>query len=378
MKPLKLLFLINFTALLLSFIGNCSTVIVRSWDPPHKSKPVDRVRVLLGKSNSDITLKTDGMIKVYDVNDLIIKKAIDSITIDSQNLRAKIRLSFEKNEFNFKGISYRGTAEIIPDSNGAMVVNIVPLETYLIAVVPSEMPANWPEEALKAQAVCARTYVVNEILNSGNRPYDVDATTNSQVYGGMEKENPRSDKAVNETKGILAVFDGYPIKSFFHSNSGGVTEKPENVWGGERLEYLASVKDDYSKTAKNFAWKETIPKNSMNEKLSSLGVGDIRDIQVLGRTPSGRVDLLEIDGSEKSVKVKGNDFRKLIGQTVVKSLRFGIKKDVDGFFIKGLGFGHGVGMSQWGSYGMARENYSYTDILQYYFKGIDLARVIEK
>ncbi len=359
-------------------LANCSTMIVKSWEPPYKSRSVDKVRVSLGKTDSDITLKTDGMIKVFDVNDLIIKKGIDSITIDPSNLRAKIRLSFEKSQFNYKGVNYRGIVEIHPESGSALVVNVLPLEDYLLAVVPSEMPANWPEEALKAQAICARTYAVNEILKTGNRRvYDVDATTNSQVYGGMDKENPRTDKAVQDTKGILAVYDGNPIQSFFHSNSGGVTEKPENVWG-QKIDYLTSVESKYCKDAKNYSWKEIVSNSTMNQKLATLGVGDVKDIQVLGRTASGRVDMLEVSGSDRSVKVKGTDFRKLLGANFLKSLRFGIKKDLEGFFIKGLGFGHGVGLSQWGSYGMAKDDYTYAEILHYYFKGIDLARVVEK
>ncbi|MBE7412678.1 MAG: SpoIID/LytB domain-containing protein [Leptospiraceae bacterium] len=367
-----------FTIIFVLGITNCSTLIIKTWEPPFKSRSVDKIRVSLGKTNSDIFIKTDGMIKVFDINDLLIKKSIDSITIDPSNLKAKIRLSFEKSQFNYKGVNYRGIIEIHPDIEGVVVVNILRLEDYLLAVVPSEMPANWPEEALKAQAICARTYAVNEILKTGNkRVYDVDATTNSQVYGGIDKENPKTDKAVRDTKGILAVYEGNPIQSFFHSNSGGVTEMPENVWG-QKVDYLTSVESKYCKEAKNYSWKEIVSNSTMNQKLANLGVGDIKDIQVLGRTSSGRVDMLEVSGKDRSVKVKGTDFRKLLGANFLKSLRFGIKKDLEGFFIKGVGFGHGVGLSQWGSYGMAKDDYSYSEILHYYYKGIDLARVIEK
>lgn len=361
-----------YSIILTVFLTNCSGLMIKKWEPPRN---VETVRVLLDKTSGKIILKTKGIFTVYDVNQLVIKKGIDSIIIDPGSLKARIRLTADNNFFTYKGKNYRGEFYLIPEQNGKVdVIDVVKLEEYLYSVVPSEMPASWPLEALKAQAVCARTYAVKEMLNHKTKSFDLNADTSSQMYTGMQKEQTKSVQAVKDTSGILAVYDGEPIQSFFHSNSGGITEKPENLWGN-KVPYLTSVKSPYCKVGQNYSWKTTISQSTINDKLQKYGVGNVEKIIVLGRTSSDRVDLLEIHGSNKTIKFKGKDFRDLFGGTIIKSLRFGIKKDLNGFYVKGLGFGHGIGLSQWGSYSMAKEDHSFKDILKYYFKGISLAKI---
>ncbi|TGK13490.1 SpoIID/LytB domain-containing protein [Leptospira kmetyi] len=353
----------------------CNTVIIRPWTPPYKSRSVHEVRVLLGKTEGDLQIRGEGIISVYDANDLLIKKGIDIISLDSSRLKAPIRFVGENAGLEHKSLKVRGAIHLIPQSQGpALIVNVLPLEEYLYAVVPSEVPYGWPMEALKAQAICARTYAVREILNKKNALYDVEATVNSQVYGGIEKEHPSTTKAVQDTTGVLAVFEENPIQAFFHSNSGGKTETPENVWGGKRIPYLSTVASEFDRAGDNFYWKETISQELINSKFSNLKLGEIQSIQVLSRTASGRVDLMELSGSEGSSRIRGKEFRQTLGAPV-RSLRFGIQKEGNGYLVKGMGSGHGVGLSQWGSFGMAKENYNYVEILRHYYPGTDLARI---
>ncbi len=353
----------------------CNTVIIRAWTPPYKSRPVHEIRVLLGKIEGELQIRGDGVISVYDANDLLIKKGIDIISLDSSRLKAPIRFVSQKTSLEFKSHKVRGSIHIIPQSQGpALVINVLPLEEYLLAVVPSEVPYSWPMEALKAQAICARTYAVREILNKKNALYDVEATTNSQVYGGIEKEHPFTTKAVQDTTGVMAVFEENPIQAFFHSNSGGKTETPENIWGGKKIPYLSTVSSDFDRAGENFYWKEIVSQDLINSKFSNLKLGEIQSIQVLSRTSSGRVDLMELNGTEGTSRIRGKEFRQTLGAPV-RSLRFGIQKESNGFLIKGMGSGHGVGLSQWGSFGMAKENYNYIEILRYYYPGTDLARI---
>ncbi|EMI61016.1 SpoIID/LytB domain-containing protein [Leptospira noguchii] len=370
-KKIILLFILSMILL----ETGCNTVIIRAWTPPYKSRPVHEIRVLLGKIEGELQIRGDGVISVYDANDLLIKKGIDIISLDSSRLKAPIRFVSQNTSLEFKSHKVRGSIHIIPQSQGpALVINVLPLEEYLLAVVPSEVPYSWPMEALKAQAICARTYAVREILNKKNALYDVEATTNSQVYGGIEKEHPFTTKAVQDTTGVMAVFEENPIQAFFHSNSGGKTETPENIWGGKKIPYLSTVSSDFDRAGENFYWKEIVSQDLINSKFSNLKLGEIQSIQVLSRTSSGRVDLMELNGTEGTSRIRGKEFRQTLGAPV-RSLRFGIQKESNGFLIKGMGSGHGVGLSQWGSFGMAKENYNYIEILRYYYPGTDLARI---
>ncbi|PJZ47929.1 SpoIID/LytB domain-containing protein [Leptospira saintgironsiae] len=369
----------RLSTIILSFLilaaWGCNTVIIRPWNAPNAIKTSEKIRVFLGKAESDLMIKADGVIFVYDVNDLLIKRAYDMISLDAKKLKAPIRFVADNPGLEYKGRKFRGEILLQPDKNGnVLLINRVPLEEYLYSVVPSEVPAGWPTEALKAQAICSRTYAIREILNKKDTAYDVESTVNSQAYSGMVKENPRTTQAVRDTEGVLAVYEDDPIHMFFHSNSGGRTETPDQVWGGKRLPYLESVPSRFDEAGDNFVWKEILNQDKMDQTLSSLGVGSIQSVQVLSRTPSGRVDLLEVIGKQGTSKIKGKEFRSLLG-TSVKSLRFGIKRESEGFLIKGMGAGHGVGLSQWGSFGMAKQNFTYAEIIRHYYQGIEFARI---
>jgi stage II sporulation protein D len=236
------------------------------------------------------------------------------------------------------------------------------------------MPPSWHIEALKAQAVAARSYAAFHINNSKSGIYDLENDTNSQMYNGIKSENPNSSKAVRDTKNIVMVYNNQPIKAFFHSHSGGITESPEKVWG-QKVGYLKSVKSEYCNISKPLEWELKFDSNTLSGKLNKLGVGEINDIKILDTTPSGRVASLSIQGENGNVMVSGQDFRNLIGNTRIKSLLFDIVENENYFHIKGKGFGHGVGMSQYGSYGMAISKYNFEDILKYYYKDIDLVRI---
>ncbi|NCN11492.1 MAG: SpoIID/LytB domain-containing protein [Leptospira sp.] len=356
--------------------SSCIGLVTESWKPPATINESLIVRVYLGKPDTELKVTTNGIFQVFDVNDLMIKKNIDILQLNPFSLKARIRIVPESGMFTYNGKKYRGEISIEPTQQGPIVLNLVPIEKYLIAVVPSEVPYSWPEEALKAQAICARTYVIREMLNKVNQNYDVDVSTASQVYGGVDKENPRTTKAVEETEGTLMLYKNEPIHAFFHSNAGGMTEKPENVWGGKNLPYLDHIESKYDQYAPNYSWSDKIRFSDADRLLAKEGVGKIESILVLGRNLSQRVELVEIIGETGTKKIKGADFRKIIGNTKLKSLKFGIKKEADGYFIKGLGNGHGVGMSQWGAHGMAEENYNYRAILKHYYPGIDLANMV--
>ncbi len=367
-------FKISLVLGLLALVG-CRSVLVPQYIPSDSSLRFSKVRVFLSEAKEEEIFKSESTLEVYDANDLLIKKAFGFVSINPLSLKAPVRLISGDGIIEYNGTRYRGEIQLKPENGKVLVLNLVELEAYLASVVPSEMPASWPAEALKAQAICARTYVLREMIGKKNKAWDVDTTTNSQVYKGVAKENPKSTAAVEETAGLILVHNGIPIQSFFHSNSGGITEDPKNVWGNS-VDYLTSIRSDYDKVGDNYAWEEKIKSSQMDSALASLGIGQIQDIVVVNRFPSARVEALEIQGSNGTKQIKGVEFRKLLGQTKLKSTRFGIRKeDETTFYIKGLGSGHGVGLSQWGSFAMAKENKNFSEILSYYYKGVDFARI---
>ncbi|XDD45478.1 SpoIID/LytB domain-containing protein [Leptospira sp. WS39.C2] len=370
-------FTIFICLLILGQIG-CASVMVTNWAPEESNFKSRPVRVLLGFASDEEIFKTSGEIIVKDANDLTIKRAYDFLSLNPTAIKAPISIHSNSEWIDYKGVSYRGSVLLKPLDGKVLIINIVPVELYLLSVVPSEVSASWPKEALKAQAVCARTYVVKEMLNRKKQEYDVDTSTNTQVYKGKNKEHKNTSEAVFETEGLILLHKGQPIQSFFHSNAGGYTEDPANVWGNP-VEYLKPVPSEYDKDGDQYSWEEKWKTDFVNNSLRDLGVGEIQDIVVATRFPTSRVNEVEIIGTSGSKRIKATEFRKKIGATKLKSTRFGIRKEDSGdFYVKGLGSGHGVGMSQWGSFAMAKSQFNHKEILLHYFKGIEFARIVAR
>lgn len=276
---------------------------------------------------------------------------------------------------------YRGRTKIIFADGKITAVNYVDLEHYLYSVVGSEMPVNWPLEALKAQAVAARSYALHKRQHTSNGMFDVGDTTTWQVYKGLEGEASTTQAAVNETAGQVLTYNGQIIEAVFHSSSGGHTENVENVWSSPRP-YLRGVVD-FDQYAPVFQWQEEFSAVEMQERIS--GVGRILSITPTEWTPTGRVVSLQVVGDQGTRVISGADLRRSLG---LRSTLFAIVPQMGRlasaggtgslpvtFYINGRGFGHGVGMSQWGAYGMAAQGYTYQRILGHYFQNTTLARI---
>jgi stage II sporulation protein D len=272
------------------------------------------------------------------------------------------------------GAPYRGELRIAKSARGDMdVINVLNVEAYLYGVVPKEMSPQWPPEALKAQAIAARTYVLYQKEKSKDKDYDVIATTASQVYGGAGAEAVRSNQAVDETTGMVLLYDGQLALTYFHANSGGMTEEARRVWSAD-VPYLKGVRDDYSAKAPGCSWKLSLNVDKIRTALNKKGldVGRIERLMPVDISPSGRVTKIKIFHDGKESVLSGNDFRLKTDPTQVKSTLFTMTNEGDEIHLEGRGSGHGVGMSQWGAYIMAREGFSYGDILKHYYYGVEL------
>lgn len=330
---------------------------------------------------------------------------------------------------------YRGRLEIGRYGGRTTVtaVNVVSLEEYLYGVVPYEMPASWPMEALKAQAVCARSYA---LLKAGyhaetdiKRGYRMVDTVQSQVYGGTGHEHARSNAAVDATRGQTLCYENRTVAGYYFSTSGGHTEDVEDVWGSERP-YLQGVPDIYELNPSKEPWSVSVSGSRLEALLKENGkdVGKITKVVPEITTASGRVYRLRVIGSKGSITLMTDELRnvldlpstkfKVIGsgttpdavtvqgeggteQTRIRDCYVissdgtvqsangltdqyvvlsednltGFSADVPAegeFLFVGMGHGHGVGMSQSGARGMAEQGYTYTEILEHYFTGISV------
>lgn len=268
---------------------------------------------------------------------------------------------------------FRGDFTILADSKSLSVINNIPLEQYLYGVVPKEMPYSWAKEALKAQAVAARTYALYIKGKSADKPYDVQSTTTSQVYGGFDSEKKESNLAVDETRGQVITYDGRLIVAYFHSSSGGHTEDSKNVWSAD-LPYLKGIPDRFSANIPNGEWKFFVSYNDIQNRLNQYGlnIGQVRGLNAVGESPSGRLLRLSVIAKNGTTELKSNNFRIKVGATRLKSTLLKIVPDRDGILFIGKGYGHGVGMSQWGANMMARKGFGYQDILKHYYQSVKI------
>jgi len=265
------------------------------------------------------------------------------------------------------GQFYYGSLEIFKDKNGIYAINNLPFEEYIEGVVAAEIGREWEPEALKAQAVISRTYAAFYKRYNSSNSYHITSSTLHQLYKG-KNEDPLITDAVKATAGEILTYHNQPIKSFFHATCGGKTEVPEEIWK-ESYPYLPSV-DCYGKNSPYDNWQRRF---SLKEISGALEFGNIEEINISSYTATGRVKTLTITGQNKSgdstIEIKATELRKLLGYKELPSTQFSLSKTGDGIIFTGKGFGHGVGLSQWGALEMARQGKNYREILAHFYPG---------
>lgn len=282
-------------------------------------------------------------------------------------------------ELALDGRRYRGALELRHKGGGLTAVNIVPVDDYLLSVVPEEMPVDWPAEAIKAQSVAARSFALASRGRHASDGYDLCTTTHCQLYTGTAAEKSASNAAIKATRGEVLTYGGKPIEALFHTDSGGMTENSEDVWGSH-VPYLRAAKDTPAKT---MPWTKTISRADLEHKLAAKGhdIGKVRSIALsplaIGRaakdrTASGRVKTMTVKGTKGTATLSGTTWRSLLG---LKSTLFDAKLTKDAVTFTGYGSGHGLGISQWGAKRLAETGKSYADILHHYYTGTKLQQL---
>jgi stage II sporulation protein D len=429
---------------------------------PIKYKTEVRVKLLPSGLSFTTTLKGGYEVVNLDNNTLIpylsplqfaIVNGKVSLTVDGASIASTKGFAINEqaeNESNEVEISkilttggvanarYRGSLEILPGSTVPLLINRLGMENYLRGVVPSEMPASWPMEALKAQAVAARSYAYTQTQYNKPGGY-LEMTVASQVYGGINKETARTNLAVKETADLYATHNNVPIHAFFHSSSGGHTENSENVWSSN-VPYIRAVADTFDKHTKNphYGWETIGQSTTIAGKLKLSSNQILAGIKVIERGPSNSAKQVSATVYDKTTKTNSNvlivknlitspdSLRSFFGVSL-KSIKFNVYTDsevsikmadgsvkkstsllgyqmqnADGtasyiedlnlpvrkvgetvsvktrpstYRFKGDGWGHMLGMSQWGAYGMAEAGYKYDQIIKHYYTGVELKKM---
>lgn len=364
------------------------------------------VRILLNDSNGDILLGTDSYLTSSGEKLAIIKSG-NKFSAEAIHNEIFIKIGSEKftsKEFYLQPVAdsmlifndkkFRGRIKLINIDGLVKIINQISLEDYIKGVMTKEMPVgkgNENYEALKAFAIAARTYAINKVFNSKTY-YDLLPDIRDQVYGGADAEHPLSNRAVDETKGLILTFDDEPATVFYHSTCGGFTESSVNVFTKDHISYLRTIPDGsvvYCSISPNFNWTEIIPeslliKRLLDSKLIKDTNCSINKFIIKSRFQSGRVNELEIslkcnDGT-KSISIFGNQIRSIIknktGNGLLKSNNFTIEIDKNrNIIITGKGSGHGVGLCQWGAIGQSRLGKNYKEILHHYFPKTEIKKL---
>ena len=285
---------------------------------------------------------------------------------------------------------YRGTIEYVSDVGGLAVINRVDLEDYLRGVLPGEIGSRDPRDraALQAQAVAARSYAAAR-MGERRGVYDVTATVADQVYGGMNAERPETDEAVRATRGLVLTWGDRIITAPYHSHGGPMTAGAGEVfWRRGSEPYLRPVDDRapgggcYCDASGARGWERRFTRLEIRQLLAQYGrdvgiaaAGDVRAVSILARGPSNRVITLAIQTAEGTTQVQGNDIRYVFrtNGAILPSTNFSIEFDGNVLVVRGVGNGHGVGMSQWGAIGRARAGQDARSILAAYYPGTRLS-----
>ena len=373
-----------------------SLMLVLSFAIPQASGAVEKgsnpvMRVLVLDDRNSISLTAKGAYRVYSMpsEKLLtggyilhtkVRASEQGIMFGSRELKfSKIRVTVpEGSLIHLDGRSFRGTMDIMKKDNMKLaVINRITLEEYLYGVLYNEVSHRWPMEAIKAQGITARTFALYQARQNKLRDYDLTNDIYSQVYSGAASERWSTTRAVKLTLGNVLTYKGDIFPAYYHATCGGKTEDATNLWGID-IEPLKGSECGFCKESPHYKWTKNIALSEIEKKFGDNGykIGKIKSVAVMARNKSGRVDKVEIkDDSDVSCMLTGKDFRRMMGPNDVRSTNFEPSINNDKLTLGGIGWGHGVGMCQWGAKGMSERGKNAEEILKIYYPGAEITTI---
>jgi stage II sporulation protein D len=347
-----------------------------------QARAAETIRVALVESARSVELlgnrieisETDGCCARATWRADVVRAAVAGALIEVEGRRAATFRLRSDAPIRLNGREYASPIDLLRNGPGIAVVSEVPLEEYIAGVIRAETGERWPFEALRAQAVVSRTYAAyHRQLNAG-KPYHIVASTAHQQFAGRVAATSPIWGAVQETQGQVLRLDGQLFPAFYHTECGGYTEDPRTVFAARNMPALQGVVCPFSAGSPHFAWTADVRLADLTEALRRAGVdvGPVTGIDVNERTPSLRATGVTIRGTRGSTSLRGNDFRRIVGYDTIKSTLFAVATDGQVARFAGRGYGHGVGLCQWGSRGMAEQGFTMAQILAFYYPGTTL------
>ena len=395
-----LIFVCFLVALLVScFNTNNNAEAVYSYDNYLKTPP--KIRVLLHNNIKEIQIEIN---QPYSISDF----KSDEILADRVNLKKSV-LYLKSGDFRIRPLSSESTHNapttfIKADGNVCIVTNnsyvqlkkskysgkliLVPnqddrfsileeigIEEYLPGVIEGEMPIMWNDDALLAQVIAVRTYAIYKRKIRTNALYHINKL--DLAYKGSYLSQDKTKEIVDKTRGTVMVYDWKLFPGYFHSTCGGHTEDINLVFNLKSIPPLSGVDCGYCTNSKYYHWKKILGKKDIQNKLNSAKskIKRIRNISTEQIGPGGHCSTIKIDHAGGTKRVNANDFRLIIGPNNLRSTSFSIKSSGSSFVFDGKGWGHGVGLCQYGTQNMAKSGFRWFDILRYYYPEIDLVKI---
>ena len=285
-------------------------------------------------------------------------------------------VSLRDGEIKLNNLRYRGELRILQQFNNKFsVIQEVDIESFVAGVLGSEMPQTWNEDALRAQAVTARTYAMYKKKTRRDDVYHLDMI--DLAYKGVESETPRLNKIIRETNGVVMVYNWNIFPAYFHSTCGGHTEDVRHVFGKDSIPPLSGVTCNYCRNTRYSSWSTDISKSDIERKLrnANMYVSNIQNVKAIYPGEGMHGSKVEIISANRKKEMNANDFRLLIGPNNLYSTAFNSINNGKSITFAGRGWGHGVGLCQYGAQGMAEKGFKWTAILKYYYPKVELVRI---
>lgn len=354
-----------------------------------ESRPPSReVRVLVAEDQKDlrVTVKGAYVIKLlpslqvvktgHKLQSVLVTPSARGIKFGTEEWAAqgfRLETADEKDLFLDRSC-FRGFVDILKNPSGLYAINHLDMESYLYGVLHHEVSPWWPMEALKSQAVAARTYALYQVQVNHAAEYDLKSSTSSQVYGGSTTERYRTKKAVDITAGQVLTYQGKIFPAYFHATCAGLTAGADELWKISLPPLSGKVVCNYCRISPHYIWRARIPFSNIEEKLIKNGrnIGQILNVEIISQTPSHRVGSLRITGTSGEAVIAAKDFRIWVGGDRMRSTNFTLTVRDDSLDLQGKGWGHGVGLCQWGTLGQALLGRKYDTILKFYYPGAEI------
>lgn len=387
-------FFLVFNLLFGSFDGqmtNTAAVKKTSLDFPKEENQLPLIKISVLDSAAEITVSTDGPFRVKDgagyalfhgdkLNPTLLQAQPTGVQFGPQIFKRMPLIIESDGGLKIGKTTYRHALEIWNEKNKTLsVINEIKIEDYIQGVLPHEVNPHWGMEALKAQAVASRTYALFKAIENKDNRFALSKNVLSQVYGGKNSEHELTNQAVKLTRGQVLTYKGKIFPGYFHSTCGGTTTRADYNWSVEEHPSLKGVKCDFCRESKHFRWTAEMSLKEMEKALKKQGLSvfGLKKIATADIDESGRARNFLITDSKGKKKLPANDLRVWVDPFKLKStLISSIDITGDKAMIRGKGWGHGVGLCQYGIKKLAELGYSYENILEHYYPRSEIFTVI--